>query len=74
MKRPPLRDLTSHPVSFVTVADLAAYLLVDARTVLRMIDDGALHAVKVGRVWRIPLDEARRAFPVERTRRDSARA
>lgn len=74
MKRPRLVDLGTHPVSFVTVADLAVYLLVDARTILRMIEDGALHAVKVGRVWRIPIDEARRAFPVERARRDSARA
>ncbi|MDP1570351.1 MAG: helix-turn-helix domain-containing protein [Vicinamibacterales bacterium] len=73
MKRPPLVDLSSHPVSFVTVTDLATYLLVDERTILRMIEDGALHAVRVGRVWRIPLDEAQRVFPVERARHDARR-
>jgi excisionase family DNA binding protein len=51
----------------VTPATLAGYLSVHERTIMRMIDAGALHAFKVGREWRIPTDEARRVFPVERT-------
>jgi excisionase family DNA binding protein len=70
-KRPALVDLVTHDYPFVTVPELASYLMVDARTLHRMIDDGSLHAVRVGRQWRIPIEEARRAFPVERASRAS---
>jgi len=71
--RPPLTDLETHSLMFVTPRELAGYLRVDARTILRMIEGDVLYAVKVGRVWRIPITEARRAFPVERARRDDRR-
>lgn len=63
MKRPPLLSLASHPRPFVTPPELARHLVCDRRTILRMIDGGTLHAVRVGRNWRIPIEEARRAFP-----------
>lgn len=46
---------------------LAAFVGCDRRTIVRMITDGTLLAFKVGRTWRIPVGEARRAFPVEQT-------
>jgi excisionase family DNA binding protein len=68
-KRPPLVNLTTHPYPWVSPPELAAYLQCDRRTIGRMIEQGSLHAYRVGRTWRIPIAEARRAFPVERTSR-----
>lgn len=64
-KRPPLTDLATHAFAYVTPPELAAYLECDARTIRRMIDDGALLAIRVGRDWRIPISEARLKFHVE---------
>ena len=58
----PIVDLATHPRRYVTVRALAAYLDCDARTILRMIYPRALPATRVGRRWRIPVDEARLAF------------
>lgn len=71
-KRPPLVNLATHDYQFVTPPELAAYLKCDRRTILRMIDTGALRAYRVGRNWRIATADARCAFPVEHTRRDIA--
>ena len=49
----PIVDLATHPTAHVTVPVVCQYLEADARKVLRMIDAGALPAVKVGREWRI---------------------
>ena len=38
------------------VVEVARQLRVDPRTIYRVIAAGALRAVKVGRVWRIPAD------------------
>ena len=66
MKRAQLITLATFPYEWVTPLELAAYLRVDVRTVLRMIEGQSLFACRVGRHWRIPTNEARRAFPVER--------
>lgn len=70
MRRPPLEDLARHTFPWVSAPELAEHLQCDHRTILRMIEAGALDAYRVGRCWRIPTDDARRAFHVERTSRD----
>jgi len=66
MKRPALVDLATHQHPWVSTPELATYLDCDPRTLLRMIDQ--LDGYKVGRGWRIPIESARRAFPVKRQR------
>jgi excisionase family DNA binding protein len=68
MKRPLLTNLTDFPFDYVTPPELATYLDCDRRTIVGMIESKALGAYQVGRNWRIPLDEARRAFPQHRKR------
>lgn len=72
MKRPPLTDYNTFPFEWVTPVELAAKVKCDRRSILRMIDNDAIYAYRIGRNWRIPLDEARRVFPVEQTRRRTA--
>jgi excisionase family DNA binding protein len=38
----------------LTVEEVAEQLRVDPRTVYRMIQEKALHAVRAGRLWRVP--------------------
>ncbi len=38
-----------------TVTDVAAFLEIDPRSVIRGCESGDIPAVKVGRVWRIPV-------------------
>lgn len=59
-------DLATHRRPYVTPTALAGYLDVDRRTIVGMIHDASLPAVKVGRCWRIPTEAARQAFHVER--------
>jgi excisionase family DNA binding protein len=58
----PILDLSTHASPAVTVAVLAGYLECDDRTVTRMIESRTIWAYKVGREWRIPTREIRRAF------------
>lgn len=53
MPRRTPRDLDGRLVASIT--DVAALLETDPRTVLRGIEAGDIPAVKVGRVWRIPV-------------------
>lgn len=59
-------DLATERRPFVTVTELASYLSCDPRVVVRMIANGSLTGVKVGRSWRIPTATARAAFHVQR--------
>ena len=43
-----------HPVSFLTVAEVAAIMRVSKMTVYRMVHAGDLPAVRVGRSFRVP--------------------
>lgn len=72
MKRPPLEDLSTHDWPWVTPPELAEYLRCDPRTILRMIGEKALPAYRVGRNWRIPIDDARAAFHEQHTQRHIA--
>lgn len=67
MKRPPLTDLESYDWPYVTPGDLARldHVNCDPRTILRMIRE--LGGYRVGRNWRIPTDNAQRAFPRRRS-------
>lgn len=56
-------DLKTHRRPYVTATQLAAYLSVDRRTIVRMIGK-SLPGVKAGRCWRIPTDAARSAFHI----------
>lgn len=58
----PIQDLASHPAPYVTVDVLAEYLSVERETIVRMIADRKLAAVKAGRLWRIPTQSARQCF------------
>lgn len=44
----------------LTVEEVADRLLLNPRTVYRMIDQGELHAVRAGRLWRIPKESLAR--------------
>lgn len=56
-------DLATHRRPYVTATELAGYLDVDRRTIVRMIDK--LHGVKVGRCYRIPTKKACEVFHVQ---------
>lgn len=58
-------DLATWGRPYVTATQLADYLCVDRRTVVRMILAAALPAVKAGRCWRIPTPAAREKFHVQ---------
>lgn len=64
-KRPHLVNLSTHEYDWVSPPELADYLRCDPRTIVRMIESGNLAAYRVGRNWRITIEEARRAFPVK---------
>lgn len=68
---PVILDLATHPRPYVTVRALAHYLETDPRTILRLIAEDALDAVKVNREWRIPTAAARARFHVETQRHAS---
>jgi excisionase family DNA binding protein len=53
-------DLATHARPFVTVREIARYWLVTDQTVRNWVAGGALRAVRVGRVLRIPTNEVRR--------------
>lgn len=65
---PPRFNLAAHQRPFVTARQLADFLDVDPRTVVRMIADRAITGVKVGRSWRVPTDHAREVFHVQQIR------
>lgn len=58
-RRTPLIDLATHPHKYVRPRDLAVYCVVSLRTIYHHIDKGALHAVRIGGVLRIPIESAR---------------
>jgi len=66
MKDIPIVDLATHPRAFVSIKALAEHLGCDPRTVARMVESGALPAMRVGRLWRIPTNAARERFHAER--------
>lgn len=66
-ERQSMFDLATHRRPFVTAGELAGYLGVHRRTIVRMIEGGSLDGVKVGRQWRIPTEAARVTFHVQQT-------
>lgn len=72
MKRPTLQNLKTHQFPWVTPPELADYLKCDPRTILRMIEARTLYAYRVGRNWRIPIEDARLAFHGEHTSQRTA--
>lgn len=58
---PGIQDLGSHPLPFVSVNQLATYWMVSRRYLYKLIESGALEAVKLGpRSFRVPTAAARR--------------
>jgi excisionase family DNA binding protein len=56
-------DLAQHPVvrpAFLSPKGFATVIGVSQNTVLRRIKDDAIHAVRIGRLWRIPVSEVGR--------------
>ena len=39
---------------FLTVKETADYLRISSRTVYRLIESGEVHAVRIGKQWRVP--------------------
>lgn len=61
----PILDLGSHPTETVTPKVMAAHERCDVRTILRMVEQGALVGYRVGREWRISVASARAVFHVQ---------
>ena len=55
-----IHNLDTHPKRFVTPKEYAEYLEIHWRTVYSYIERGKLQAVRVGWVYKIPIEEARR--------------
>lgn len=49
--------------TYTTIAHAASILRVSKMTIYRMVHDGSLEAVKVGRSFRIVVDDFLRHFP-----------
>lgn len=45
---------------FITASDLATRLKVTRQTICSLINDKKIKAIKVGKSWRIPIEEAER--------------
>jgi excisionase family DNA binding protein len=57
----PIRDLTTHPVPYVSVGELATYWIVSRKQIYKQIDAGTLQAIRLGpRLFRIRTDDARK--------------
>jgi excisionase family DNA binding protein len=74
-RRPPVADLATCIRPWITPGELAGATEVDCheRTIRKMIDAGSIQAIRVGRCYRIPVDEACRVFRVKRAL-DTSRA
>lgn len=57
--RTPLTDLRTYPCKYIRPQDLSKYVDVPIRTIYHHITKGALHAVKIGKTLRIPIEDAR---------------
>ncbi len=55
--------------NLVTVREAASFLRISARTVYRLIESGQITAVRIGKQWRIPMNDLPGrgviAFPTE---------
>jgi excisionase family DNA binding protein len=66
-----VKDLQSHPESYVTVAELAEYWLVGRKQIYKQIEAGTLQAIRLGpRLLRIRTVDAR-AFERSANMRDT---
>jgi excisionase family DNA binding protein len=54
-----IENLATHPKPYVSPEELADYWDVSRRTVYLWIDKGAIHAVKIGALLKIPVENAR---------------
>ncbi len=52
--------------NLLTTEDVLSYLRVNARTVYRLIRDGELRAVRVGRQWRVRRQDLERFVAAQR--------
>ncbi|MGY1747613.1 helix-turn-helix domain-containing protein [Blastococcus sp. SYSU D00695] len=62
--RPPVPQPSRPAVPFLTVAEVAAIMRVSKMTVYRLVHNGELAAVRVGRSFRVP-EPAVRAYLAE---------
>jgi|SRR5579872_2914748 len=55
----PIRNLSTHPAHYVTVAELADYWAVSRQQIYKRIESGALGAIRLGaRLYRVPTEAA----------------
>jgi len=59
------QKLAASPAPYIAVPQLAKIIGCDQRTIRRMIEDGHLRAVRVGRCYRIPIEHARARFTAD---------
>jgi excisionase family DNA binding protein len=51
----PIRNLSTHPAHYLTVAELADYWAVSRQQIYKRIESGALGAIRLGsRIYRVP--------------------
>jgi excisionase family DNA binding protein len=56
----PIRDLSTHPVPYVSVGELASYWRISRKQIYKQIDAGTLEAIRLGpRLFRIRTSVAR---------------
>jgi excisionase family DNA binding protein len=56
----PIRDLSTHPVAYVSVGELADYWRISRKQIYKQIDAGTLEAIRLGpRLFRIRTTVAR---------------
>jgi DNA binding domain, excisionase family len=54
MNEPSAHELAGSPPKLLTIREVANILRVHTRTVYRMVQDGAIGAIRVGTQWRVP--------------------
>ena len=56
----PIRDLSTHPVAYISVGELADYWRISRKQIYKQIDAGTLEAIRLGpRLFRIRTTVAR---------------
>ncbi|WP_158544623.1 helix-turn-helix domain-containing protein [Blastococcus sp. TBT05-19] len=66
-QRPVAERPAPRPVSFLTVAEVAAIMRVSKMTVYRLVHGGEMSAVRVGRSFRVPETAVREYLSEART-------
>jgi excisionase family DNA binding protein len=77
----PIRDLSTHPVPYVSVGELASYWRISRKQIYKQIDAGTLEAIRLGpRLFRIrtsiarQFEESARMYPTNANESSDSKA